>query len=475
MLLDEIAERLHRLSYDGAPEVAQRTARLACLDTVGVTLAGARSEAVERVSAAFARGFCDGPASLFGRAALADVLSAALVNGVASHAHDFDDCSNTLGGHPSAPILPALWALAEERGADGRTFLSAYIAGVEVETRLGRAVNFHHYEKGWHPTATLGVFGAAAACCHLMRLDVDRTATALALAASMASGIKANFGTMAKPFHVGHCARNGLAAALMAEAGVSASSGALEHSQGFLQVYNGEGNFDVDAILRGWADPLDLVEPGIAFKRHPCCASTHPAVDALLQLRSEQGFVPDDVVAIRSWTHPRRLRHTNRPDPQTGLDGKFSIQYVLARALAQGQVRLGDFSDAAVRDPQIRALMARVAAQPHPEARMESTEHFFADVAVTLRDGRTVSAYVDRPLGRDRAHPLPEGALEGKFVDCACQVLPRPEAERLRDALLDLQCWGDLRALRPLVAGEVQEAADWAQTKSIRSRRDPRR
>jgi 2-methylcitrate dehydratase PrpD len=460
MLLDEIAGRLPALSYAGAPDVAQVTARLACLDTIGVTLAGRRSDVVDRITAAFSRSFSAGPASVFGRPERIDVLNAAFVNGVAAHAHDFDDCSNTLGGHPSAPVLPALWALAEERGAGGEAVLSAYIAGVEVETRIGRAVNFHHYEKGWHPTATLGVFGAAAACCHLMALGRDQTGAALALAASMASGLKANFGTMAKPFHVGHCARNGLAAALMAEAGVSANAGALEHPQGFFQVYNGEGHFDSDAVLRDWAEPLDIVEPGIAFKQHPCCASTHPAIDALLRLRAQEGLVPDGVATIRSWTHPRRLRHTNRPDPQTGLDGKFSVQYVLARALDRGQLRLSDFSDAAVRDPQIRAIMARITAEPHPEARMESTEHFFADVAVTLTDGRVVTAYVDRPLGRDRDHPLPEGALEAKFVDCAAQVLTLPVAERLRDALLRLHEVRDVRELRPLLCGEAQVAAE---------------
>ena len=136
------------------------------------------------------------------------MLSAALINGVAAHALDFDDCNNTLGGHPSAPILPALWALAP--GVSGKAFIAAYAAGVECETKLARAVHFHHYEKGWHPTSTLGTFGSAAACGHLLRLDPDQIATALALAASMASGIKANFGTMTKPFHVGQAARNGL-------------------------------------------------------------------------------------------------------------------------------------------------------------------------------------------------------------------------------------------------------------------------
>jgi 2-methylcitrate dehydratase PrpD len=357
-----------------------------------------------------------------------------------------------MGGHPSAPIVPALWALAERRGLGGRALLSAYIAGVEVETRLGRAVNFHHYEKGWHPTATLGVFGAAAAASHLMGLDRVKTAAALALAASMASGLKANFGTMTKPFHVGFCARNGLSAAMLARAGVTSNPAALEHPQGFFKVYD-EGQVNADAVLAHWADPLDLIEPGIAFKRHPCCASTHPAIDALLILRERHHLRPENVRAIRSWTHPRRLRHTNRPNPTTGLDAKFSVQYVLSRALIQGRLTLGDFDDTAVADKSVRAVMARVLAEPHPKADMESYEHFFAEVTVTTTDGQELHARVERPLGRDRAHPLPDGALEAKFMDCAVPVVGESSAQALREHLCTLETVASITAISPFLVG----------------------
>ncbi len=186
----------------------------------------------------------------------------------------------------------------------------------------------------------------------------------------MASGIKANFGTMTKPFHVGHTTRNGLLAALLAKEGMTANAGALEHPQGFFAVYNGAGTFKPERLLEHWGDPFDLVEPGIAFKRHPCCGSTHPAVDAMLHLRETHGLSPERVAKVESWTHPRRLQHTNRPNPQSGLDGKFSIQYVLARALMHGIVSMEHFSDDAVRDPATRALMTRV----HVRARSRGQE-----------------------------------------------------------------------------------------------------
>jgi 2-methylcitrate dehydratase PrpD len=447
MLLRALADRIAEVTFEALPGEAVATAKQGILDTVGVTLAGARDDTTAVVTRTLRWTAGQGAALIFGGSESLDALSAALINGTASHALDFDDCSNTLGGHPSAPILPALWTLAT--GVSGRAFIAAYAAGVETECKLARAVNFHHYEKGWHPTATLGTFGAAAACAHLLRLSPDKIATALALAASMASGIKANFGTMTKPFHVGHAARNGLFAALLAEEGMTANHGALEHKQGFFAVFNGEGHFDADRILAEWAKPFDLADPGIAFKRHPCCGSTHPAADAMLYLRAAHALTPERVERIESWTHPRRLQHTNRPDPQSGLDGKFSVQYVLARALMHGIVSLEHFSDAAVRDDAARALMAKVNAQPDDSLGRSAEDHFYARVRVTTAAGETHEHFVDRPLGRDRDHPLPQGTLEAKFRDCARRALDEASTEevlRFCSTLDELADAGDVLA-----------------------------
>src|SRR5262245_14427433 len=372
MLLRALADRIAEVTFEALPSEAVVTAKEGILDTVGVTLAGAKEDTTAVVARTLRWTAGQGAALIFGGRERVDALSAALINGTASHALDFDDCNNTLGGHPSAPILPALWTPAT--GVSGKAFIAAYAAGVETECKLARAVNFHHYEKGWHPTATLGTFGAAAACAHLLRLAPDKIATALALAASMASGIKANFGTMTKPFHVGQAARNGLLAALLAKEGMTANHGALEHRQGFFAVFNGEGTFHPERILGEWANPYDLAEPGIAFKRHPCCGSTHPAADAMLHLRAAHALVPERVARIESWTHPRRLEHTNRPDPQSGLAGKFSIQYVLTRALMHGIVSLEHFTDAAVREGPARALTAKVDAKPDADLRRAAEE-----------------------------------------------------------------------------------------------------
>lgn len=452
MIVAELAERVAALELPQIPVLARTTAIEAILDTVGVTIAGAGEPCVDILRAALAGG--SGPSTLFGLSSTASPLDAALINGTAAHALDFDDCSNTMGGHPSAPIVPALWALAEAENIGGTRFLVAYVAGFEVETKLGRALNFHHYEKGWHPTATLGTFGAAAAAARLLDLSAAQIATALSLAASMAAGIKANFGTMAKPFHVGQSARNGVLAAQLARHGMTASPAVLEDAQGFFEVYNGSGAYDAARILEGFAEPFDLIEPGVAFKRHPCCASTHPAADAMLRIMSENALDPDQIAKVRSWTHPRRLRHTNRPDPKTGLDAKFSVQYVLARAALDGVISLDHFADSAIRDAKARQLMACITAEPHPDAVMDTTEHFFADVTVTMRDGRTFNAVVDRPLGRDRDHPLPPGALEAKFQDCAARHLHDAQVAKLQAAILDIAALQSLRELSGLVGAK---------------------
>src|SRR3954452_5194683 len=458
-IIEGIAERIGAIRYDGLPSDAVDWAKMAILDTVGVTLAGAGeacAQIVERVLATGATSI-GGECLIFGTDRRAAPLDAALINGTASHALDFDDVSNSLGGHPSAPILPALFTLAETLDCDGRAFITAYVAGFETETRIGRGVHFHHYEKGWHPTATLGVFGATAACCHLMGLDGARTAQALAIAASLASGIKANFGTMTKPLHLGHTARNGLFAALLARDGFTANPGALEHKQGFPLVFNGAGNFDAEAILKDWGQPYDIVRPGLAIKQHPCCGSTHPAIDAMLLLRAEHEVRPERIARVDSWTHPRRLAHTDRPDPQSGLDAKFSVQYCLGRAGVQGRILLEDFEGEAFHDPASRALMQRVHAAPHPDMGSDSAEHLGAEVRLTLDDGRMLTKRIGAALGRGPDNPLPADALAAKFIDCAGRVLPAAQVGRLQQVLNRLDEQDSLRAVVAAIAVEPTE------------------
>jgi 2-methylcitrate dehydratase PrpD len=460
----EFARRVHALSAsDLTPEVVH-WARVGLLDTIGVTLAGSREPAVMRTAQALDLG--SGPALWFGQQRRVGALDAALLNGTASHALDFDDCNNTMGGHPSAPVLSALLPLADELGSTGADFLLAYVSGFELECKLGLAVNFHHYTKGWHPTATLGTFGAAAACAKLMGLDAAQVATALALAASFASGIKANFGTMSKPLHVGHAARNGLLAARLARAGVTASAERVfEHEHGFFEVFNGAGTYDAARGLAAWGQPLDIVTPGIAIKQYPCCGSTHPAIDAMLHLVRTHNFQVQDIHHIEAWIHRRRLQHTNRPTPRTALDAKFSLQYVLARAVLDGCVTVPQFEGAALNDARVHALLPRIHVAPYggqqpdgettftpftpftPFAPIAEDNHFAGAVRVTLTDGRVLTAQVEQPLGRTSAHPLPTDLLNAKFRLCASAVLRAEAIDGVMAQIESIHSLPDMRLL----------------------------
>ena len=454
----ELAQRITEVTYDSLPPDAIRWAKMGILDTVGVTLAGAREDAARL--AARALGSRPGPSYVFGTEERVNPLDAALVNGAASHALDFDDCNNTFGGHPSAPILPALFALADETGASGRDFIAAYVAGFEAETKIAFGVNFHHYMKGWHPTATLGVFGSAAACSYLLKLDAATTAVAIAAAVSFSSGVKANFGTMMKPLHVGHCARNGLYAALLAREGYTANAAtAFEHKQGFFNVFNGEGNYDAEKILPAWGKPWDIVEPGIAIKQYPCCGSTHPAIDAMLMLVREHKLKPADIERVDSWTHTRRLEHTNRPNPQSELDAKFSVQYCLARALVDGKVVIGQFEGDAYKDKKTRDLMPRIHAAAYTTAQFPADNHFGAEVKVTLRDGTVHTQKVDQPYGRTSANPLTTELLKEKFVNCAKRVLPEPRIAEMYAAIEKFERLADVRELTALTSSHQKSAA----------------
>ena len=424
-------------------------AKVGILDTTGVTLAGS-SEPCAEILANVLMGSI-GDSIVFGKPQTHSALDAAFINGTASHALDFDDCNKTMGGHPSVPILPALFALADEVKVSGKDFISAYVAGFEVETKIAMMVNFHHYTKGWHPTSTLGVFGAAAACAHLLKLTTEQTMVALALAASGASGIKANFGSMTKPMHIGRCAREGLLAAKLAKAGYTANtSDVFEHAQGFLEVYNGAGNYDIAKGLNAWAKPFDIVKPGIAIKQYPCCGSTHPAIDCAISLALEHAFDPRAIKHVDVWIHERRLQHTNRPTPKSELDAKFSVQYVVARALMESCVSLDHFSNGAYNDPQLVELMKKIDARPYGDKQFSSDNHFGGEVQVHFQDGSFISAKVQEPLGRTSDNPLPKDRLKKKFELCAMGVIPNDAVEQAYLMIDGLESLDDMRSLTKL-------------------------
>jgi 2-methylcitrate dehydratase PrpD len=443
-LARELAKKVVATRFQDLTPGALTGAKIGLLDTIAVGIAGADDEAA-RIARRVA---LDGPgaALVWGTARRTRALDAAFANGIAANVLDYDDCTENLGGHPSAPILPALIALAEERRANGRDVLTAYVAGFELETALGRAVNFHHYEKGWHPTATLGVFGAAAACARLLDLDEEQTTRAIALCASLAAGVKSNLGSMGKPMHVGNCARNGLLAAELAREGYTGNADALEHPQGFLEVFNGSGNYHVERLLEKWGAPWEIETPGIQVKQYPCCLSTQAAVDLMLDLVKTNAVEPEHVTSIEARVPPLRLKHTDRPQPRSALDSKLSVQYVLARALTDRAVTLAHFDGESYLDPRTHDVMRRVQPVPFDERLRNELGDSGAAITVTLADGRRLEGTIRRPVGHEPGVPLASALHKTKYEACVEGRLTPAQMDDLYRAIQSFETVDDVRA-----------------------------
>lgn len=452
-LINRLASLICHFDLSLINEQAISVSRQAIIDTLGVTLAGVDEPCVANLLKTLGIGTSPGQSTIFGTDKKTSALDAAFVNGVGSHAHDYDDFSQPMGGHQSAPLVAPLFALAEERGASGLQLIQSYVVGIETEIRIARAVNFYHYDLGWHPTATIGIFGTVAACGHLIGLDEQKMSIALAIAASFASGLKSNFGTMVKPLHVGQCARNGLLAVLLAESGYDANPETFEHKQGFLNVYNGPGHFNAELMFENWANPLEVLSTEMGLKQFPCCGSTHPAVTMMLHLRRDHEIDLEQIEKVQILVHKRRLPHTYNPDPRTPLEAKFSVQYAVSRALVSGAVRLADFEGEAHFDKNVRELMAKTHAAPHPEMADDSAEQFGAEVTITMKQGQVLTRKISNLVGRGVSYPMTNEEMWEKFNDCAkTGGLPRADIPPLFERLESLEKVPDIRTVTRMLA-----------------------
>ena len=432
---------IERLARRAATTTAERITpsglaliRTALVDTVGVMVAGAVSDPARILRQTLGAAAPGGPCLLIGTGRRTNALDAGQANGVAAHALDYDDGNSIMGGHPSTMLVPAVLALAEELDVSAEDAMVAYATGYEVIIQLSRGLNPYHYQHGWHPTATIGVFGVAAACAKLLGLSEAATGTALAIAASSASGIKANFGTMVKSFHVGHGVRDGMFCARLAENGFTANLGALEAKQGFLNVFNGSGHYDADAIAAGLEAELEVNRCTNPVKVFPCCASTHSAIDGALRLREAHGLRAADIEHIGVVVDERRIPHTDRAQLQEALSGKFSVQYLVSRAIVDGTVSLDHFEGDAHRDPAILDLMSRVSVSPAPPGGPFNS--FNATVTITGRGGQVFqSSGTRRLVGMSGEQMMASPDLWSKFSDCATRVFAPEHASDIAEAL----------------------------------------
>jgi len=453
-LTRDIAEWVARTSLDGAAPAVAGAARAGIIDTVAVILAGVDEPVSRIVAEAVAEDGAAPVADRLGARLRTSMEGAALVNGTTGHALDYDDVNRSAIGHPSVVVLPAALAAAQGAGASGRDLLEAYVLGVEVMAKLGRAMGTAHYRTGWHATSTAGTLGAAMAAGKIFRLEPEPLQHALAIAASEASGSRQNFGTMTKPFHPGHAARSGVLAARLARKGMTGDTTILEAPLGYFALF-AYGEARLDGIRDALGAPFDVVSPGLNVKRYPCCYATHRAADAALDLVREHELRAADVASAEVVVPPGGLEAVTRDRPRTGLEGKFSLPYVVAAAMLDGRVTLDSFTDAMVQRPEAQALLRSVRPVEDPKIPVEfnAIEEGYVVVTIRRRDGRTLDRRVDYPRGAPQ-NPLRPEELYEKFRDCARRALPPAQAARALDLLTSLHT---LPTLDGLVASLVPE------------------
>jgi 2-methylcitrate dehydratase PrpD len=426
---ESLAQFVAGSQWDAVPPEVRHEGERGLLNFVGCALGGARDEAMDIAVKVLAPFFGPRQAIVIGRGERPDALNAAFLNAVSANVLEYDDTHLGTVMHPGAPVAPGLFALAELRPVSGRELLHAFIVGVETSCRVGLAVMPTHYRRGWHITATCGIFGAAAACARLIGLDAARTAWALGHAATQSASLVESLGSMSKSLGVGNAAKNGLAAALLAEGGFSGPEKPIEGRYGFAAVTSDSA--DLGEITGEIGERWEVLNN--AYKPYPCGVVLFPVIDACLELRTSYGPVPDAINRVVVRGHPLMRERTDRPNIENGRDAKVSLQHSVAAAFLFGAAGLAQYEDDCIADARVRALRTRVVFEEDPTAPVES-----ATVTVHLADGTAHSRHIRHGRGTP-GRPMSEAELDAKVRELAAYGAPFVDAGGLIAAMRGIQ------------------------------------
>jgi len=380
-------------------------------------------------------------ATVLGRSERVDIGSAAMLNGISSHTFDFDDTHLKTIIHPAGPVASAVLALAEKTGATGRELIDALVLGIDVSCRIGNMIYPDHYDRGWHITGSTGMFGSAAACARLLKLDDAQTTMALGIAASQPVGLREQFGTMTKPLHPGAAARAGMMSALMAKRGFTSSERAIEAPRGFAQVASTK--FDWNEITNELGQRFEISFN--TYKPFACGIVIHPSIDGCVRLRNQHGLQPADIARVELKVHGLVLELTGKRSPRNGLEGKFSVYHGCAAGLAFGMAGEAEYADDIVTRPDIVALRDKVVATVD-----NTMDEAAADVTITCTDGRKLHVLIEHAVGSVE-NPMTDALLEAKFDALVTPVLGAAKGQAIKKL-----CW-DLAA-QPNVAELMRQA-----------------
>ena len=452
-LTQEVANYVFKVSYKDIPSEVIRLARGFILDGLGVALAGSTDECSRIVQAHVRKLGGREECAVLGTAWSAPAPKAALANGVAGHAMDYDDTQLStskdsvygLLTHPTTPVLAAAFAVGEKQKISGAELLLAYIVGVEVECRIADSINPRHYQSGFHSTATMGGLGAVMAVGKILRLKENVLVQALGICASMAAGLRENFGTMTKPLHAGRAAENGVTAALLAQSGFTAATNILEAQRGFYHAM--AGGYDESKITGRLGRPYFMEEPGISIKPYPSGSLSHPAQDLILDLVREHDLHASDIESIEVGTNSNVPNALIYPMPKTALEAKFSIPFCMAIAVLERKAGLAQFADSKVRQKKVVELMKRVRLYVDDELEALGFDQVRSRIRIRLHNGRSIEGRYDVARGHPEK-PMSWSELAEKFKECASLAVPADNAGHVIDLVDRL---AELKTLNPLI------------------------
>src|ERR1700730_2732179 len=449
-------------TYEQIPQEVIELGKKSILDGLGLALAGSRAE-TGSISRKYVQqmGVCNGKATIIGSAQRTSPRFAALVNGISIHADDFDDtqlaaAKDRVYGlllHPTVPVLPAIFALAEQRTVTGKEWMLAYQVGAEVECKIAEAISPRHYQDGFHTTGTCGPFGSAAACAKLLKFDLPKTLKTFGLAASQSGGLRENFGTMTKPFQAGRAAESGLVSAELVALGWTAAEQILEADRGFFHASG--GSYDPSAIMDRLGKPWTFTTPGVSLKPYPSGSLAHPAMTELARLIEANNIKAAQVEKVDVGANHNMTTTLLHHQPKTGLEAKFSMEFCLAILLLERKAGLGEFSDKVVQRPDVQEMIRRVNFYVDPEAESAGFDKMTSILKIHLKDGRVIAGRADFAKGSP-ANPMTFDEAATKFRGCAeFAEWPKAKTEQIIAFTKSLEAASDMSALSPLLAAEA--------------------
>jgi 2-methylcitrate dehydratase PrpD len=437
--------------FDGKnlPEEALDRTKAAMIDYVGVTFAGITERCSEIVRETVESLGGNPQASIWGTSMKTSVLLAALANGTAAHALDYDDVNSIMRSHPSIQLLPGLFALGENEHRSGREIITSYVVGFEVGAKLGRALNPELVFQGWFPVGTLGTLMQAVASAKLLALDAQQVRMAIGIATNLASGLRCNNGTMAKPLMAGRVGTNGVLAALLAKRGMTAHEEALGARFGFFENFSRGDRQNLDQAIRSLGEPLEIVQLGITTKLYPCCAGSHMAIDCALHLTREHKMKPEEIREVRVSISKNARYLLIHPRPRTEMEAKFSLEYAVARGILDGQIGLQQFTPDKIREPRLQALIEKIKANYYDGSETGGKGEWTrlpVKIDISMKNGEGFSFEVDRPKGSPR-NPLTPAEIEEKFRQCVQGKFSESTTNRVLDPMKNFEKLPDVASL----------------------------